>query len=478
MLAAFLAAFVVIAVATPAALAQNGGSGNEGGDPALDGGGTDATPDKGNGYEATLALAIEDLQNYWADEFPAIYGAKYERIPDDRIIAARPGVELPKCQGQTLTYQDAEDNAFYCYKSNFVAYDDVRLFPQIFRDFGVLAVPLVLAHEWGHAIQDRAGTDGEQTIFEELQADCFAGSWVKRVADGDARGIRLKGGSLDRALAAMLQFRDPTGSSKEDASAHGSGFDRVNAFQQGYDDGAEQCATYFDTNPDVFEIPFTDEQDAAGGGNAPAKDVIPASVEMLNSFYSQVEPLYREQSVDDVHSFDSSASEDELPACGGSTPSRNDIKNSVFYCTDDGYFAFEGDYLQHVYDDIGDFGVTTLLADPFATYVQTLQGFPGVAKNADNARLGADCYTGGFAQALFDELLSSETVGGTVAFSPGDLDETVEAFIDSSAARGVRKDLDVTFARLRAFRDGFFFGYGVCRANYANAVSSLDQPSE
>ncbi|MCJ7436456.1 MAG: hypothetical protein MUP97_01665, partial [Acidimicrobiia bacterium] len=232
------------------------------------------------------------------------------------------------------------------------------------------------------------------------------------------------------------------------------------------------------TNPDVFEIPFTDEQDAAGGGNAPAKDVIPASVEMLNSFYSQVEPLYPEQSVDDVHSFDSSASEDELPACGGSTPSRNDIKNSVFYCPDDGYFAFEGDYLQHVYDDIGDFGVTTLLADPFATYVQTLQGFPGVAKNADNARLGADCYTGGFAQALFDELLSSETVGGTVAFSPGDLDETVEAFIDSSAAQGVRKDLDVTFARLRAFRDGFFFGYGVCRANYANANSSLDQPSE
>jgi predicted metalloprotease len=476
MLAAFLAALVVIAFATPAALAQSGDAGDGGGDPTLDDGSTDATPDKGRGYESTLQLAIDDIQDYWADEFPAIYGEEYDRIPDDRIIAAHPGVKLPKCQGQTLTYADAEDNAFYCYRSNFVVYDDVSLFPQIFRDFGTLAVPLVLAHEWGHAIQDRSDNSEQQVIYKELQSDCFAGSWVRRVADGDAQGIKLKGGNLDRALAAMLQFRDPTGSSKEDASAHGSGFDRVAAFQQGYDDGAEQCATYFDTNPLVVEIPFSDEQEAASGGNFDAELVIPASVEMLNSFYSQVEPAYEIQSIDNVYSFDSSGGSEQLPECGGSTPPRSEIKNRVFYCLDDGYFAFDGDYLQHVYDDIGDFGVTTLLANPFATYVQTLQDFPGAADNADNAVLGADCYTGGFANALFRELLSSETVGGAVVLSPGDLDETVQAFIDYSAARGLSKDLDVTFVRLRAFRDGFLNGYGVCQANYANASSNLDQP--
>ena len=478
MLAVVLAVLVVIAVAAPAALAQSGDAGGGGGDPTLDGGGTDATPEKGKGYEATLQLAIDDIQDYWADEFPVIYGEKYPRIPDDRIIAARPGVKLPKCQGQTLTYKDAEDNAFYCYKSNFVAYDDVRLFPQIFRDFGALAVPLVLAHEWGHAIQDRADNANQQTVYKELQADCFAGSWVKRVADGDARGIELKGGNLDRALAAMLQFRDPTGSSKEDAQAHGSGFDRVTAFQQGYDDGAEQCATYFDANPLVVEIPFTDEQDAASGGNVPAEDVIPASVELLNSFYSQVEPLYQNQSADNVYSFDSSGAKKQLPDCGGSIPPRGDIRNRVFYCLDDGYFAFDEPYLQHVYDDIGDMGVATLLANPFATYVQTLQNFPGAADNADNAVLGADCYTGGFAAAMYNETLSSETLGlsdGDPILSPGDLDETVQAFIDYSAARGLSKDLDVTFVRLRAFRDGFFNGYGVCQTNYASG--SLDQPS-
>jgi len=44
----------------------------------------------------------------------------------------------------------------------------------------------------------------------------------------------------------------------------------------------------------------------------------------------------------------------------------------------------------------------------------------------------------------------------------------VQAFIDYNAARGLSKDLDVTFARLRAFRDGFLNGYGVCQTNYSD----------
>ena len=470
MLAAFLAVLVALAVAAPVALAQTADAGGGGGDPTLDGGGTDATPDKGRGYEATLQLAIDDIQDYWAEEFPIVYGEKYQRIPDERIIAAHPGVKLPNCGGAKRGYADVEGNANYC--ANAVVYDDVGLFPYLYREFGTLAIPLVLAHEWGHAIQDRSGNIDQQVIYLELQADCFAGSWVSRVVNGEAQGIKLKGGNLDRALTAMLSRGDQVGSVPADA--HGSGFDRVNAFQQGYDDGAEQCATYFDTNPLVFEIPFTDQQDAANGGNVPAKDVIRASVQLLNSFYSQVEPAYQPIKFNSVFLFDSSGSSDQLPDCG---LTRAQLKNRVFVCLDDNTVLFDEPYLQHVYDDIGDMGVATLLAGPFATYVQTLQDFPGAADNADNAVLGADCYTGGFANALYRQLLSSDTLGlavGDPILSPGDLDETVQAFIDYSAARGI-KDLDVTFVRLRAFRDGFFNGYGVCQTNYASA--SLDQSS-
>lgn len=452
----------------PTALAQqdNGGTG----DPTLDerSGGGDRTPKRTADYRETLSDAIADIQVYWADEFPNLYGRRYQPIPESRIIAAQPGVRLPKCQGITLTYDDAQDNAFYCYRSNFIAYDDVGLFPRLNRDFGRMAVALVLAHEWGHAIEDRAGNAGQPTILKELQADCFAGAWLARVANGDAEKIKLEGGNLDAALAAMLNFRDPVGTAADEEGAHGSGFDRANAFQVGFDGGAEACEPFYDEPPQIVEIPFTTEQDAASGGNLPAEDVIPASVDLLNDFYIQVEPAYAPKSLDDIYSFDAS-DRSTLPVCGGTKQDAKTVDNRLFYCIDDGNFGFDEPYVQHVYDDIGDFGVTTLLANPFATYVQTLQDFPGVNDNTDNAVLGADCYTGGFAAAMFNGVLLVDPTTSEPAYtlSPGDLDETVQAFIDYSAARGLSKDLDVTFTRLRAFRDGFFNGYQTC-SNYAN----------
>ncbi len=464
--AVLLAVLAMGALVAPAAPAQSG-------DPTLFEEDAPSPAKRTKGYEKTIKLAIADIQDYWEVAYPDVYGEPFDRIPENRIFAAEPGIKLPKCQGQKLSYKDAENNAFYCYVSNFIAYDDVSLFPQLYRDFGDLSVALVLAHEWGHAIQDRADNAENPTILKELQADCFAGSWVARVASGDAKGLRLKGGNLDTALTAMLQFRDTPGSSPDDPSAHGSGFDRVAAFQDGFDEGAEQCAPYFEDPPVITEIPFTTEEDAASGGNVPAEDVIPLSVELLNDFYTQVEPGYVAPTLDNVLGYDSAGPKDQLPVCGGTTPPRSEIKNRVFYCIDDGYFAFDEPYLQSVYDNIGDFGVATLLANPWATYVQIAQGFPGVEDNADNAVLGAHCYMGGFAAAMYNEALTSPTLGGTVTLSPGDLDETVQALIDYTGARGVDTSLDVTFLLLRAFRDGFLNGYEACQANYANTSETL-----
>ena len=449
------------ALAMPSAVAGQGKG--SGGEPTLDersGGG--ATPKKTADYRETLKDAIADIQAYWTDEFPKLYGRRYQPVPEERIIAARPGVKLPKCQGSTLTYDDARDNAFYCYRSNFIAYDDVGLFPRMNRDFGRMSVALVLAHEWGHAIQDRAGDAGRETILKELQADCFAGAWLARVAHGDAEKIKLEGGNLDSALAAMLSFRDPVGSAAQDEGAHGSGFDRVGSFQDGFDGGAKVCAPYYRRPPIVFEVPFTDAQDAASGGNAPADEVIPTSVDLLNDFYSQVEPAYLPKTTDDIYSYDSSDKK-HLPTCGRTTLDAKFVENRVFFCSADGDFGFDEPYLQHVYDDIGDFGVATLLADAFATYVQTLQQFPGVADNKPNAVFGADCYTGGFTAALYRGvlLIDPNTGQSEVTLSPGDLDETIAAYADYSRARG-QGNIDLTFARLRAFRDGFFNGYGTC----------------
>lgn len=414
------------------------------------------------GYERTVALAIEDIQAFWASEFPSVYGAAYEPIPEDRIFAAEPGIDLPDCQGETLTYEDAEDNAFYCYRGNFIAYDDVSLFPQLFRDFGEFSIALVLAHEWGHAIQDRADNVEQPTILKELQADCFAGAWVATVDAGSAR-LEIQGGNLDQGLSAMLQFRDAPGSSPDDPLAHGSGFDRVSAFQQGFDESAATCATYFDTPPTIVESGiFTSPDNEARGGNLPPDEVIPQIVDLLNEFYAEVEPDYEALDLDQLVPYTAADDEEDLPTCGGALDAA-DVENRVFYCPDDGgYIAFDADYFGEVYSEIGDFAVGTLLASAWAVYVQDLKDFPGVEDNAANAILGADCYTGGFARALFD----------SDALDPGDLDETIQALVNEAAVLGAGEAVDVTFERLRALRGGFFFGYEVCDEAYGTGADT------
>src|SRR3954452_5979724 len=126
-------------------------------------------------YQKVLTAAIAELQAYWADEYPDLYGDRYQPIPRARIIAARPGVKIPACQGHRVRYVDVRGNAFYCLQSNFIAYDDVALMPRLAETFGTFSVALVLAHEWAHGMQQRAGDGDEQSVYLEQQCVSFVG---------------------------------------------------------------------------------------------------------------------------------------------------------------------------------------------------------------------------------------------------------------------------------------------------------------
>ena len=83
----------------------------------------------------------------------------------------------------------------------------------LFEEFGDFTVALVLAHEWGHAIQARYGFDdfNSPTVVSELQADCFAGGWTG--ASPAARATsRLAPGDLEEAMAGFLLIGDSLGS--------------------------------------------------------------------------------------------------------------------------------------------------------------------------------------------------------------------------------------------------------------------------
>ena len=72
---------------------------------------------------------------------------------------------------------------------------------------------VVFAHEFGHAVQSRAGVLDQQlpTITTEQQADCFAGAWVAHAASGDGDGITFTDADVRSGLVAMIQVRDPVG---------------------------------------------------------------------------------------------------------------------------------------------------------------------------------------------------------------------------------------------------------------------------
>ena len=84
----------------------------------------------------------------------------------------------PTCDGEPLESY----NAFYCASEDYVAWD-ASLLVNGADQIGDSWVYLVVAHEWGHAIQARLEDDLVATA-EELQADCLgAAAMYGAVAD-------------------------------------------------------------------------------------------------------------------------------------------------------------------------------------------------------------------------------------------------------------------------------------------------------
>jgi flagellar M-ring protein FliF len=105
-------------------------------------------------------------------------------------------------------------------------------------------------------------------------------------------------------------------------------------------------------------------------------------------------------------------------------------------------------------------GVMALLAVPWASYVQDLNGVAGAAEGDASTVLASDCATGAFGAAMVNGKLVSRRLGGAVVASPGDLDEAITAFLDSDKLGGAA--MDTAFGRIAAFRRGFFGGWAAC----------------
>jgi uncharacterized protein len=118
-------------------------------------------------------------------------------------------------------------------------YLDAGLFARSILNIGDFAAATILAHEWGHEVQDELGlfrwaVVHHYWIGKELQADCYAGMYARHLA---AVGL-LHDGDVDAGAALLRSLGDDAQMPRSSPQAHGTPAQRESWFRRGYATGS------------------------------------------------------------------------------------------------------------------------------------------------------------------------------------------------------------------------------------------------
>ena len=194
-----------------------------------------------------------DTQNTWR----RLLGDRYQQT---KVFLFRDAVQSG-CGGA-----GSETGPFYCPADGLV-YLDIGFFDELDRRFGApgdFAQAYVIAHEFGHHVQNLLGTNervggdrmgaSSAAVALELQADCYAGVWGHEASQGgrfERGGVDLEPGDAAEALRAASAIgddrlqRESTGRVAPDRFTHGTSAQRMEWFQRGMQTGdPRQCDTF------------------------------------------------------------------------------------------------------------------------------------------------------------------------------------------------------------------------------------------
>jgi uncharacterized protein len=209
--------------------------------------------DIGSRQDCRIVADVNSIQNFWDGVFQRS-NRKYEYV------------NTVFFDGQVNTgcgVADSRVGPFYCPRDRLV-YIDLGFFDDLQSQFGAEPTPFVeayvLAHEYGHHVQDQLGVldkiHGSQqgpeslAVRSELQADCYAGVWAKHAVE--ARLIEeLTQADINSGLDAASAIGDDRiqertqGQVNPETWTHGSSEQRRRWFSRGYEQGRPAACDTF-----------------------------------------------------------------------------------------------------------------------------------------------------------------------------------------------------------------------------------------
>ena len=437
-------------------------------------------------YDRFVAVALTDIARWWNEQYPAVYGIPFEPLAGG-VYAGYPEreSELPGCGNALTTEYDELQQfvAFYCEFGDFIVYDDdsVDVLRPLAEEFGPAVLGIVLAHEYGHAIQSRNGGLDRPlpTITTEQQADCFAGAWTGQAYAGESPLLRLGDRDIRAGLIAMLSVRDPVGTDQFVPGGHGSAFDRVGAFQEGFVQGPARCAELLDEPlplmPNAFQPGSLDQ---ALGGNAPYNCEELRDLGASEQAIADCTPAPAFLA-DDLNDFWVTASGDFLPL---SVDPLNDITShscqqitilaeEVLVCPETGTVVYEEPAVLDLYREFGDFTLGYFYGIAWAEIAQQRAAS---ALSGEERALLSDCYTGAWVRDITPDSggrtpRGQDTDGdgfqdSGISSSPGDLDEAIRMAILQGDDGANVDAVGSPFEKIAAFRVGVLGGLSACDA--------------